>query len=395
MALRHLGTRPCSIHSFVGRRVAPLSLLWLSHALVPACTVNSGDDDTAGAAGEGAQGGTSHAGASGKGGSAGKSGAGGSGGTAGNSGAAGETAEAGQGGNGGSGGATGGGAGVTGESGNGGEGGASEPAVEDPAPFANDPGESKSCDGAPDTDVTVFEHQDVNETTMSFNGTVTGADGIGTFYVASATEAISGPIPTDADSGAFDVTLPLFCGEQTVKLVWKNAGCIVAAVVRVVRVDCETEGIRLTLSWDDLGRDFELHLIKEGGRINDNATDCTWTSCLDTGPDWGKAGDTSDNPHKDVDNTGSFGPENIYYATPEPGTYTVMVEHWGAGSADADGQVVFNVAGTSTVATIENLPSESVWTVGTVEWPSGKVTTSTQKYDCSGNWSAGCRDVLP
>jgi len=393
MALRNLwGIRQRSIRTF-GRGVAPLSLLWVSHALVPACTVKSGDsDDTAGAAGEGAKGGTSSSGAGGKGGSAGKSGAGG---TSGASGAAGETAEAGQGGKGGTSAGTGGGAGATGESGSGGEGGASEPAVEDPAPFANDPGESKSCDDAPDTDVTVFEYQDVDKTTMSFNGTVTGADGIGTFYVASATEAISGPIPTDADSGAFDVTLPLFCGEQKVKLVWENAGCVVAAVVRVVRVDCETEGMRLTLSWDNLGRDFELHLIKEGGHINDNATDCTWTSCLGTGPDWGKADDDTDNPHKDVDNTSTFGPENIYYANPEPGTYTVMVEHWGGGSPDADGQVVFNVAGTSTVAKVENLPSESVWTVGTIEWPSGKVTTSGAKYDCSGNWSAGCRDAIP
>ena len=146
------------------------------------------------------------------------------------------------------------------------------------------------------------------------------------------------------------MTLPLFCGEQTVKLTWSNARCVVAAVVRVVRIDCESEGIRLTLSWDDLGRDFELHLVKQGGRINDNATDCTWTSCLGTGPDWGTLGDATDNPRKYVDNTGAYGPENIYYSAPEDGTYTVLVEHWGAGTPDSDGQVVFNVAGVTTCA---------------------------------------------
>lgn len=158
------------------------------------------------------------------------------------------------------------------------------------------------------------------------------------------------------------MTLPLFCGEQTVKLTWSNARCVVAAVVRVVRIDCESEGIRLTLSWDDLGRDFELHLVKQGGRINDNATDCTWTSCLGTGPDWGTLGDATDNPRKYVDNTGAYGPENIYYSAPEDGTYTVLVEHWGAGTPDSDGQVVFNVAGVTTCALESRLVGHAMTT---------------------------------
>ncbi len=101
------------------------------------------------------------------------------------------------------------------------------------------------------------------------------------------------------------------------------------------------------------------------------------------------------NPRKDVDNTGAYGPENIYYSAPEDGTYTVLVEHWGAGTPDSDGQVVFNVAGVTTLATVENLPSHSVWTVGTIAWPSGEVTTAHSKYDCAADWSGGCRAELP
>ena len=56
----------------------------------------------------------------------------------------------------------------------GGSGGASGPALEDPAPFADDPGETKSCPDAPYTDVMVFEYTDIATTTMTFSGRVTG-----------------------------------------------------------------------------------------------------------------------------------------------------------------------------------------------------------------------------
>lgn len=266
--------------------------------------------------------------------------------------------------------------------------------IVDPAPDATEPGETKACDDAPDTDLTLFEYTDIEETTHTFSGNVADAVGPGTYYVVARNQAIRGPIPTE-DNGTFDVTLPLFCGEQTVKLVWNNDSCAVATVTRVVRVDCATEDIRLTLSWDDRGQDFELHLVKQGGRINDNATDCTWTSCIGTGPDWGEAGVSTDDPVKDVDNTGFFGPENIYYSDPEPGTYTLMVEHWGSGADDADGQLIVNAAGRTTTLNVESLPSHWVWTAGTLEWPSGKVTRVDERFDCNGEWSGGCTAELP
>jgi uncharacterized protein YfaP (DUF2135 family) len=237
-------------------------------------------------------------------------------------------------------------------------------------------------------------YTDVTETTIELSGTVTGAAGDGAYYVSGVGGSIDGPVETGS-GGEFGLTLPLFCGEQTVKLVWTDANCKLTTVTRVTRVECSQEDIRLTLSWDDLGADFELHLIKPGGRINDNATDCTWTSCIGSGPDWGTAGDDSDDPRKDVDDTNSFGPENIVYSSPELGLYTVLVEHWGSGSPEADGQVIFNVAGRSTTAQIQNLPSRSVWTAGTISWPSGEVTLSPDVYDCSGNWAGGCQEMLP
>lgn len=153
--------------------------------------------------------------------------------------------------------------------------------------------------------------------------------------------------------------------------------------------------IAISLFWDDLGLDWELHLVKPGGQINDNATDCTWTSCIYTSPDWGIMGDASDDPHKDIDDTDTHGPERIWQADPENGVFTVLVEHWGSGSDEADGHVKILAGGVETTVYMENLRSHHVWTVATIELPSGVVTTTDAVYDCSANWSAGCLTPLP
>lgn len=265
----------------------------------------------------------------------------------------------------------------------------------DPAPDVQVPGEY-TCDGCPDSDEDTFNLQAGAVTTYDFEGTVDGAVGDGRFYIlAEDGEQVAGPIPTDDVNGQFSFTAPLFCGTQLLKCVWSNDVGRYVIAVEVVTDNCTEPDIRITLSWDELGDDFELHLIKPGGRINDDATDCTWTSCVDEQPDWGVLGDASDDPRKDVDDTGAFGPENIFLANPEPGLYTVMVEHWGSGSPEADGQVVFNVDRQTTVATVENLAPRSVWTVGTIAWPSGVVTLDGSIFDCSGNWSGGCLEDLP
>ena len=268
------------------------------------------------------------------------------------------------------------------------------PDVVDPAPELNTPGEY-GCDGCPDTSESTEDITVDDETVLPITGNVTEAEGDGSFYLRSSDgEAIDGPISTPT-SGAFSVTIPLFCGEQILKRVWSNDQGRYVIVNSITVENCTDTDIRLTLTWDDLGLDFELHLIKEGGRINDNATDCTWTSCISSSPDWGVKGDDSDNPRKDVDDTGNYGPENIYLSKPENGIYTVMVEHWGSGSPEADGDVILNVAGKTVRATVENLPSQYVWTVGTIAWPSGEIVLDGDVFDCSGSWSSGCQADIP
>lgn len=288
--------------------------------------------------------------------------------------------------------------GVGAEGGAGGAGGASgdpEPEIPDPAPEYSEPG-SYGCDGCPESDRTTFELAAGSVTSTTISGSVTGADGDGSYYLSGpGGAALMGVIPTSDGDGSYSFELPLFCGQQLLKLLWSNASGALVDVVSITTEDCVDADIRVTLSWDALGQDWELHLIQPGGTINDDATDCTWTSCIDTSPDWGVEGDASDDPHKDVDNTGAYGPENIWLAKPEAGTYTVMVEHWGTGDPSSSGQVIFNVAGQVVVARMENLAPSNVWTAATIEWPSGKVTTSDDVYDCTADWSGGCQADIP
>lgn len=154
--------------------------------------------------------------------------------------------------------------------------------------------------------------------------------------------------------------------------------------------------IEIVMQWDDAGDDWELHLVKPGGQINDVATDCTWTSCVYASPDWGAVGDPADDPHKDYDDTDQFGPERIWLANPEPGTYTVLVEHWGTGLPESDGSVTIEVAGLPLVTvSMNDLAPQHVWTAATITWPSGVVTPSQDVFDCSAEWSGGCTATMP
>lgn len=279
------------------------------------------------------------------------------------------------------------------------------PAVEDPYPEADEPGEytCADCPSSDDHSDTNFEPNFGAVTAQEFGGSVTGAEGNGTFYVANeAGQAFAGLIPTDADTGSYDVNVPLLCGEQQIKLVWGNAKGKYATVYKAKTTDCVETDIRATLVWDGLGLDFELHLVREGGNINDRtddryySNDCTWNTCISGSIDWGVEGDASDDPRKDVDNIGTFGPENIFYNKPEAGRYTVMVEHWnGSGDKDANGTLIINVKGKpTTVIPITKLAPYSVFVGATIDWPSGEVRTFDTYHECSELWSSGCTAAI-
>lgn len=272
----------------------------------------------------------------------------------------------------------------------------------DPAPTFNQPG-LYTVPGAPTiTPPNSFELDANAQTQHAFSGSVANAVGAGTFYLVKVADVdggatvgqteIAGSIPTT--SAAYRFTIPLFCGEQLAKFVWSNAAGSSVLVTRVRTEECIEPDVRATISWDDQGRDWELHLVKPGGTINDNATDCTWTSCIGARPDWGVPNDPTDNPSKDVDNTGNYGPENIFLVRPEAGRFTLLVEHWGGG-APSTGQAILNVRGKVTTIDVTAFVSHHVRTLATIDWPSGVVTVINSDFDCSASWSGGCKAALP
>lgn len=269
------------------------------------------------------------------------------------------------------------------------------PSMHDPTGGITMPGEHGGS-GCPDTDESMFTLPLGAVSSHAFSGVVTGAEGHGTYYVrGTGNQELFGTVPTDT-AGNYQIEVPLFCGAQLVKLRWTNAACSYTLVYDVTTDTCTTPDIRITMNWDELGADWELHLVKPGGKINDNATDCTWTSCIGASPDWGVQGDATDDPTKDVDNTGAFGPENILLSKPESGTYTVMVEHWGQGDPMSDGTVILNVANQPIhVLRMTDLAPMRVWTAATLTYPGAVVAPSTAVHDCSANWSGGCRDSIP
>lgn len=268
-----------------------------------------------------------------------------------------------------------------------------------PDPVATAPGEL-TCQGCPevdDADVPADYRLTLDGATFhTFTGTVRDAVGDGHFTVISASgQLLGGTIPTDAASGAFEFTAPLFCGQQLVECVWSNDAGQYVVAVKVVTTNCVDPDIRATVTWDEGGSDWELHLVRGAGRINQAPDDCTWTTCIGSGPDWGVPGESGDNPLKDVDNTGAFGPENIYLVGPESTTYTVLVEHWGSGTPDADGVLTLFVGDQQLAIAIDDLAPRHVRTVATIEWPAQTIEVVNADYDCSEAWSSGCTAALP
>ena len=76
--------------------------------------------------------------------------------------------------------------------------------------------------------------------------------------------------------------------------------------------------------WSLAADDLDLHLIAPGGEPF-SYTDCYWATCQWSSPDWGEAGDATDDPSLDLDDIPGLGPEVISIEAAAPGTYTVMV----------------------------------------------------------------------
>ncbi len=263
------------------------------------------------------------------------------------------------------------------------------------------PAHCPDCPGAI-TGFTGFEGLAPTATTATLRGSSSGASGCDIYVEGSACGVIRTTAGTDPDgTGAFASTVPLFCGENIVRVACHNAAGARVLVRRFQGTQCANGGrdLRLTLSWDDKANDMELHLVRPGGRINDDTSDCTWFTCMERGLEWGDASSTRDNPTKDIDNTGPFGPENVYLEQAPPGVYDVLVEYWGHGEPRAPAEISIAIR-EMTVATLpSSLAVHEVWHVGQVRFPEGQFVELNRLIECETQWqldgNQGCAMPLP
>jgi hypothetical protein len=172
--------------------------------------------------------------------------------------------------------------------------------------------------------------------------------------------------------------------------------------VYTVIVMC-SEGIHVELTWHtpgdpnetdegpDMGSDLNLHFThpwaqgpdRDGDGKPDGwfhiPFDCFW---FNPQPNWGIYDPAAqDDPALDRDDTDGAGPENINLVKPEDVTYRVGVHYWydhGFGPAHATVRVYIYANLQFEVTDVE-LKNGDMWEVGSIEWPSGKITPAAGK----------------
>jgi hypothetical protein len=253
------------------------------------------------------------------------------------------------------------------------------------APDGGDETQPTDCSGCPRiTSITVTP----GATTATIGGTVSGSTACTWTLVSPSCGGTTGALGPDPDFGVFSRTLPLFCGTNRLQLVCENASGRTIATRTIEGPSCGGRDVQITLAWGATSRDQELHLVREGSRINDMTGDCTWFTCVSISPDWGVLGDPTDDPHKDVDWTGTFGPENVFLSRAAPGRYEVMVEYWGSGTADSP-SVTITLDGRTIWMGAHAMNVHDVWDVGTITFPGGTFTPVDTIIPCESAWHAG------
>ncbi len=235
-------------------------------------------------------------------------------------------------------------------------------------------------------------------TTAGITGSVTGSASCTWTLVSPSCGGTTGAFGTDPEFGMFSFTLPLFCGTNRLQIACDGPGGRAISTRSIAGPSCGSRDVQITLAWGATSNDQELHLVRAGGHINDAMDDCTWFTCVHASPDWGVIGDPSDDPHKDVDNTSTFGPENIFLMHAADGRYEVIVEYWGSGTEDSP-SVTITLAGRTVWMGSHAMSLHDVWDVGTITFPAQAFTPVDTITPCAADWrtggSYGCALPIP
>lgn len=143
---------------------------------------------------------------------------------------------------------------------------------------------------------------------------------------------------------------------------------------RVLVTAVPAERVLVELVWDSPIADLDLHLVAPGGSPG-GALDCYYDNPR---PDWGTAGDDSDDPQLKRDDYSGFGPEVIGYAAPGDGVYQLLVDYYAShtpsGREPTTATLRVFVDGVLAAEISRRLETQgSRWLVATLQWPEGIV----------------------
>lgn len=149
----------------------------------------------------------------------------------------------------------------------------------------------------------------------------------------------------DITSASFAFNASFECGTSRVVIVAENSYGLARMIVDITRdaglctVEPTGANLNVRLLWDT-ATDQDMHLLRPAGTWQ-SGNDCYYGNCRASSSneyglsslDWGVTGEATDNPLLDVDDTGGYGPENIFLMAPEEGTYEVWVYYFSGSPA--------------------------------------------------------------
>jgi hypothetical protein len=170
---------------------------------------------------------------------------------------------------------------------------------------------------------------------------------------------------------------PQIPGEYVVELnVVDGAGAKNLAPARASIIAAPAQDLLVEMFWTNSVPDIDLHFLRSPQTtLEAIPDDCFFQNPT---PDWGLAGDPTDDPELVRDALVGFGPEVLGYAEPAPGTYRVVAKYFNDHLAD-DPAVEVTVRiyefGVVKFERSRVLSAEGeVWNVADIEWPSRVIT---------------------
>lgn len=269
----------------------------------------------------------------------------------------------------------------------------------DPAPDRTESG-AYDCDGCSQTMMDTNDESAGDAPSFELTGTTVGHDQPGRFYVEGPDgQFAGGMLLPDDGTGMFLQNVPLFCGDNTIKALFHSDSGTAVYVKHVERTGCMAAAVRATLAWEDTSQEWNLHLVRFGGMLQGDGTDCYDSfDCDGSFIDWGTEDVVTDNPHADVDPWLQYaGVANVTVTANAEDGMTVAVDNIDDSNGGFPRGIVYiNVAGGPTqVVPIDGLPNFEVFVAATIDGAAGSSTVIAEQSDCAANWSDGCVGSLP